>query len=223
MEIEELNLDDFDINTIEPPKYNINSYNDIELEDETYNENLKQDNNDKGFDRDLDDNDQDPDLDQDQESDSDDQELINISTLHNLEVNNIDEDIDENYVDIDECDNIIYSYPFFSLEGIDYEYRVTITDDTFILESVKCDDTKYDFNDCVSVIDEIYKSNIKTELDIIVNNKDIRNSENTVSEGIIDYTFENLSKEELKNKIDNNKVAVLYELYKEILYNLYDI
>ena len=149
-------------------------------------------------------------------------EDINNEVVNNEVVNNEVVKNDE-YIDIDECDNIIYSYPFFTLEGIDYEYRVNIVDNMFTLDSVKCDDNKLDFDDCVELIERIYEGDIESTLQMILKNIDLRDKNNILIEGIVDFTFDDISKEDLLIKVKNNKIYVLFELYKEILSNIYDL
>ena len=83
MNVELLNLDDFDINSFEPPNFKI-SENFEPLDDENFE-------------------------DDDEEFVTEDEDDIEIS-------------IDENDLDFeDEFDNVIYSYPFYTKDGIDYE------------------------------------------------------------------------------------------------------
>lgn len=189
MEVERLNLDDFDINTFEPPNFKIgDSFEPIselglELEQELTDE------------------------------DSEDQE-------EDIEIS-----IDENDLDFDEeFDNVIYSYPFYSKDGIDYEYRVTISDDELLLEQVKCDDSKPDFEESIQVFSEIYRGTLTEAFDLITKYIDLRDKKLVLQEGIIDYNFENHNGEVeiLKRKIENNKISVLFELYKEIIDSVYE-
>ena len=193
MEVENLNLEDFDINTFEPPNFNIEeNFEPIESEefDETESE-------------------------EDEETDED----IEIS----LDENDIS--FDENEMEFDDdFDNIIFSYPFYSKDGIDYEYRVTISDDEFLLEQVKCDDSKADFEESIQVFAEIFRGPLTEAFDYITKFIDLRDKSLVLQEGIIDYNFENHNGEVevLKKKIENNKVSVLFELYKEILDSVYE-
>ena len=186
MDVELLNLDDFDINSFEPPNFKI-SENFEPIDDENFE-------------------------DDDEEFVTEDEEDIEIS-------------IDENDLDFDdEFDNVIYSYPFYSKDGIDYEYRVTISDDELLLEQVKCDDSKPDFEESIQVFAEIYRGTLNEAFQFITKFVDLRDKKLVLQEGIIDYNFENLNGnvEILKNKIENNKVSVLFELYKEIIDSVYE-
>ena len=125
-------------------------------------------------------------------------------------------------LDLQDYDNVIYSYPFFTKDEVDYEYRVTITDEELLLEQVKCDDNQADFNECVEVFAEIYRGELIPTFELIQKNIDLRDKTTVLQEGIIDYNFEDSSdKEILKKKIENNKQSVLFELYKEIVDSVY--
>ena len=184
MEVEKLNLDDFDINTFEPPNFKISeSFEPIESED------------------------------------------LDMSMEESDEEDDIEINIDENEMDFDdEFDNVIYSYPFYSKDGLDYEYRVTISDDELLLEQVKCDDSKPDFEESIQVFAEIYRGQLNEAFEFITKFVDLRDKKLILQEGIIDYNFDNHNGEVeiLKNKIENNKISVLYELYKEIIDSVYE-
>ena len=184
MEVEKLNLDDFDINTFEPPNFKIGeSFEPIESED------------------------------------------LDMSMEESDEEDDIEINIDENEMDFDdEFDNVIYSYPFYSKDGLDYEYRVTISDDELLLEQVKCDDSKPDFEESIQVFAEIYRGQLNEAFEFITKFVDLRDKKLILQEGIIDYNFDNHNGEVeiLKKKIENNKISVLYELYKEIIDSVYE-
>ena len=202
MNIENLDLLDFDINTHEPPNYGKNFISlESESKDTEDSENIVENS-----------------------SDTEEEEHQNIkSTLENedLEINL--ENIENNdEFDLEECDNVIYSYPFFSKDNIDYEYRVTITDEELLLEQVKCDDSQLDFNDCVEVFAEIYRGDLVPTFELIQKNIDLRDQSKILQEGIIDYNFDEKNKEKLIAKIENNKISALFELYKEIVDSVYE-
>ena len=195
MEIETLDFSDFDINTFEPPNFRDNS-SFIPLDE--LEENC-----------DINKTIEEPDSDLEYDTDTD------------LEIQLDDEDdseFDENF------DNIIYSYPFYCKDDIDYEYRVTINEDELLIEQVKCDDSKIDFDDSVEVFSEVYRGPLNTAFDLISKNIDLRDSTTILQEGIIDYNFEefNGSVDVLKKKIEKNKISVLFELYKEIIDSVYE-
>lgn len=183
MNIETLNLDDFDISTHETPNFK-NDFTSIEGDNvdgmDEYIESESEPETDEEFEIDLDQN-------------------------------------ENGEFDIEECDNVIFSYPFYSKDNIDYEYRVTINDEELILEQVKCDDNQINFEDCVEVFSEIYRDDLATTFELINKNIDLRDKKTQLQEGIIDYNFNCEDTEVLKKKIENNKISVLFELYKEII------
>jgi hypothetical protein len=185
MEVEQLNIDDFDINQFEPPNFKIDSaFTTLNSDDD--------------------------------ESSSDESSEED----NELEIDIADDDIefDENF------DNVIYSYPFYSKDGIDYEYRITINADELLLEQVKCDDNKVDFDESIQVFAEIFRGSLEEAFELITKNIDLRDKEGILQEGIIDYNFEECSGnvDDLKSKIEQNKISVLFELYKEIIDSVYE-
>jgi len=200
MEVENLDLDNFDINTHEPPNYNSEMLSIDRIEDEAT----------------------------DYSSEEEDGEYTDDEVERDVEVFDDGEDLEislnddgENF-DLQDYDNVIYSYPFFTKDEVDYEYRVTITDEELLLEQVKCDDNQADFNECVEVFAEIYRGELIPTFELIQKNIDLRDKTTVLQEGIIDYNFEDSSdKEILKKKIENNKQSVLFELYKEIVDSVY--
>ena len=109
MEVENLDLDNFDINTHEPPNYNsemlsIERIDDEAEEDYSSEEEDVEYTDDEGGSEVLDDGD-------------------------DLEISLND---DGENLDLQDYDNVIYSYPFFTKDEVDYEYRVTITDEELL-------------------------------------------------------------------------------------------
>lgn len=203
MDIENLNLDSFDINDFEPPNFNISGeFTPLEnLNNEDYDE-YENDSND----------------DYSSDEDNELEEEIDAETV-DIDINQEnEEDFDENF------DNVIFSYPFYSKNGVDYEYRVTISNDELLMEQVKCDDNKIDFDNSVEVFSEIFRGTLEEGFSLIVKNIDLRDKKSELREGIIDYNFEEYKGdvETLKSKIENNKVSVLFELYKEIIDSVYE-
>jgi hypothetical protein len=203
MEVENLELDDFDINTHEPPNYNTDMLSIERIE---------------GVGDDAREEDYDEEYSDEEYTDDDNEELSD----GDMEIS-LNEENENGEIDFEEFDNVIYSYPFFSKDGIDYEYRVTITDEELLLEQVKCDDNQADFNECVEVFAEIYRGELIPTFEIIQNNQDLRDKTTVLQEGIIDYNFDECggNTEGLKQKIENNKQSVLFELYKEIVDSVY--
>jgi hypothetical protein len=203
MEIEQLELDNFDIDTFEPPNFSVSKeFVPLDEQEENFDINkiIEQ-----------------PDSDIESESEDEDEYEEEHYSGDNLEIDIEGEDLDFN----ENFDNIIYSYPFYCKDDIDYEYRVTINDDELLVEQVKCDDSKIDFEDSVEVFAEIYRGPLETAFDCITKNIDLRDGKTILQEGIIDYNFEG-NIEDLKQKIEKNKISVLFEMYKEIIDSVYE-
>ena len=199
MEVENLDLDNFDINTHEPPNYNSEMLSIEKIDDEAEEDYSSEE--------------------EDVEYTDDEGDCEVFDDGEDLEINLND---DGENLDLQDYDNVIYSYPFFTKDEVDYEYRVTITDEELLLEQVKCDDNQADFNECVEVFAEIYRGELIPTFELIQKNIDLRDKTTVLQEGIIDYNFEDSSdKEILKKKIENNKQSVLFELYKEIVDSVY--
>ena len=210
MDVEQLDLNDFDLNTYEPPNYKTCFETvDDDYEDGTVDDDYEDENGVELVDEYS-----------DEDSDDEGEGEEHMNTNRDIEI-----DLDEGEdIDMEECDNVIYSYPFFSKNDIDYEYRVTISDEELLLEQVKCDDNQLDFEACVEVFAEIYRGELTPSFELITKNIDLRDKKTVLQEGIIDYNFDdcNQDKEKLKQKIENNKVSVLFELYKEIVESVYE-
>ena len=199
MEVENLDLDNFDINTHEPPNYNSEMLSIDRIDDDAGEDYSSEE--------------------EDVEYTDDEGDCEVFDDGEDLEINLND---DGENLDLQDYDNVIYSYPFFTKDEVDYEYRVTITDEELLLEQVKCDDNQADFNECVEVFAEIYRGELIPTFELIQKNIDLRDKTTVLQEGIIDYNFEDSSdKEILKKKIENNKQSVLFELYKEIVDSVY--
>jgi hypothetical protein len=130
---------------------------------------------------------------------------------------NIGDDLDElieTGINMNELDdiNIYYSYPYFSDERYDFQYRLFIDNGEFILEDIKCDETDMETDSSVVVINTYPRCDLKKGLDIISNNYDFRQLDNnegmTISSDMINY--------DSSEDIENNKKIVLLELYKTI-------
>ena len=103
--------------------------------------------------------------------------------------------------------SFIYSYPYFNNNVYDYEFRVTVTDDKFILEEVRCNDEEIDFEKCIEIIKTSCNIPLSRAIQLINNDIDLRDEQTSLKniDGIIDL-----------NIIEQNKKVVLKELYQEI-------
>ena len=129
------------------------------------------------------------------------------------EINDIDElnDLNEFSTIDSDINNIIYSYPFYSDDVFDYEYRISLIDNNLILDEVKCDDNESDFDSCVIFVKNIFNKPLEEALNFIKNLK-----EECLDEVII-FDFKDKSEAEKENIIDNNRKIVLKELFTELM------
>ena len=112
--------------------------------------------------------------------------------------------------------NIIYSYPYYSDEKYEYEFRITIKDDNIILDELSCDDNTDNFDECIVDTKHLITKPINEIIELIKNNKDIRNGKDLIAKDYIDLDIDmnDINKEVL---LEENKKNVLKDLYNEIL------
>lgn len=111
--------------------------------------------------------------------------------------------------------NIFYSYPYFSRDEFDYQFRLFTENDELVLEDVKCNDTSEDDFNSIIVNSEVARIKINEGLELIRNNCDlISKKQITIDGDILNYDFEGHTDEQIKQILTNNKNIVLLELYK---------
>lgn len=139
--------------------------------------------------------------------------LDNTLIIEELSISeDLEELVESNDYYLEEDLNIFYSYPYYSADNFDYQYRLTL-DKSLILEEVKCDDNDNEFN----VLKTICDLELEKGLSMIYDSIDIRDeNENKleVTNDIVDFELK-----ESKNPhqiLENNKSIVLLELYKSI-------
>ena len=133
-----------------------------------------------------------------------------------IEELNLDDFDLELYNTDDDIFNIIYSYPYYSDEKYEYEFRISIKYDNIILDELICDDNTENFDECIVDTKHIITKPINEIIELIKNNKDIRNGKDIISKDYIDLDIDinDTNKEVL---LEENKKNVLKELYNEIL------
>ena len=133
-----------------------------------------------------------------------------------IEELNLDDFDLELYNTDDDIFNIIYSYPYYSDEKYEYEFRISIKYDNIILDELICDDNTENFDECIVDTKHIITKPINEIIELIKNNKDIRNGKDIISKDYIDLDIDinDTTKEVL---LEENKKNVLKELYNEIL------
>jgi len=129
--------------------------------------------------------------------------------LSNFDLNdlNINESIDESFK------NIIYSYPFYSDNDYDYEFRVTFENNNLILDEIKYDDNS-DFDDCIKIVANVLTKPIEKIMVLINDNIDIRDEKTKLINDIVSIINKSTANFDLELEI--NKKAILLELYKDI-------
>ena len=134
---------------------------------------------------------------------------IDTLDLKNFDINDISltESLDESFK------NIIYSYPFYSDDNYDYEFRVTFENNNLIIDEIKYDDNS-DFNDCIKLTSNIINKPIDYLKPLITKNIDIRDETTELTNDIV--AIINKSNPNFDIELENNKKAILLELYKDI-------
>ncbi len=111
--------------------------------------------------------------------------------------------------------NIFYSYPYFSRDEFDYQFRLFTENSELVLEDVKCNDTSDDEFNSIIVNSEVARIKINEGLKLIRNNCDlISKKQITIDGDILNYDFDGQSDSDIKKILMNNKNIVLLELYK---------
>ena len=140
--------------------------------------------------------------------------------LEDFDINNIG----SNTINEDDLDNecIIYSYPYYNEESFDYEFRVTVTENRFILDEVRCNDEEIDFEKCIEELKTVCDTNIDSAIELINKGIDLRDGQTPlhIENGFVNLNVANLNNDEKRNIIEQNKNVVLKELYQEILVSL---
>jgi hypothetical protein len=128
-------------------------------------------------------------------------------TQFNINDMNLNDSLDDSFK------NIIYSYPFYSVENYEYEFRVTFENNNLILDEIKYDDNS-NFDDCVKIVANILTKPIKHVLKLINENIDIRDEKTKLTNDIVSII--NSSTPNFDIELENNKKAILLDLYKDI-------
>ena len=109
--------------------------------------------------------------------------------------------------------NIIYSYPFYSDEDYDYEFRVTFVDDNLVLDEIKYNE-HLDFYECTHHETNVLNKPISELKDFINNDIDIRDEcTPLINEVLLCVEKDSPSFDEA---INENKKVVLRDLYVDI-------
>ena len=137
-------------------------------------------------------------------------EEIDIDLLNLKDLNESIESIDNG--DLLQIKNIIYSDPFLYDNNLEHGFKVHIIDDYIYLYEIIFDDNKITMDESIvkeTLITKIYKNEA---LKLIKQNIDIRDK-NT----ILNHEIVNLENNLSSDKLNENKKAVLKELYNIVI------
>mgnify|MGYP006076726551 FL=1 len=137
---------------------------------------------------------------------------LEIDTLYldDFDINDIqlDDNIDEDYM------NILYSYPYYSKDEYDYEFRISFEDNNLILDEVEYNEN-VEFDESTVIEKHILTKNINDIIHLLENNIDIRDEKTVLTHDILIMIDEN--NETFEEDLENNKKVVLKDLYTDIL------
>jgi len=136
---------------------------------------------------------------------------VKVLDLTDFDINSITNEIDISY----EQDDIYYSYPYYSRNDIDYQFRLTFIKDKIHIDEVKNDNNKdFDSVELLKTIKILDNEKFQEYLQTFI---DFRDNKTVLIDGIINLNIDKLDTNEKLNIIDNNKIYVLYELYNIFL------
>lgn len=134
--------------------------------------------------------------------DSDEETLVNVSNLD-------DESLPDEY-----DGDVFYSYPYYSNDNFDYQFRLILSSETIKLEDIKSNETDLNSTDSIKVLREYPELTFDKGFQMIQNIQDIRTGEViTLENDTINYSF---TRENAEVELEKNKKIVLAELYKSI-------
>jgi hypothetical protein len=134
--------------------------------------------------------------------DSDEETLVNVSNLD-------DESLPDEY-----DGDVFYSYPYYSNDNFDYQFRLILSSETIKLEDIKSNETDLNSTDSIKVLREYPELTFDKGFQMIQNIQDIRTGEViTLENDTINYSF---TRENAEVELEKNKKIVLAELYKTI-------
>ena len=140
---------------------------------------------------------------------------IKVLNLDDFDINDFSK---EDTIDIslmDEEISVFYSYPYYSHNDVDYQFRFSFNDNNVCIDEVKNDNSK-DF-DCLTILKNL--GNIDRDLfnEYLLNLIDFRDGTTKLIDGIINLNLELLDTNEKLRIIESNKIYVLYEIYNNFI------
>ena len=138
--------------------------------------------------------------------------------IEELNLDSDEESLTENLIEeiSDEYNgNIFYSYPYYSSNDFDYQFRITLLQESIKLEEIKCNETELNSLNTIIVTRAYTELSFDKGFQMIQNNIDLRTEEEIkIEKETINYT---ITAENAEKELENNKKVVLLELYKSIL------
>ena len=139
---------------------------------------------------------------------------IKVLNLDDFDINDYDNS-DTVDISLDDSNNIYFSYPYYSHNDIDFQYRFTFEDQHVSIDEVKIDNN-LDF-DNVILLKNVSNLDMVKFNEYLSNLIDFRDGKTILEDGIINLNLDLLNSNEKFNIISNNKKYVLYEIYNNFL------
>jgi hypothetical protein len=139
---------------------------------------------------------------------------IKILNLEDFDINDYDTN-DTIDVNLDKESNVFFSYPYFSYNDIDYQFRFTFDEQQVTIDEIKTDN-KLDFDNVIltKTISNLRLEKFDNYLSKLI---DFRDGQTILEDGVINFNLDGLDNDKIAETINNNKKYVLYEIYNIFL------
>ena len=136
-------------------------------------------------------------------------EELNLESDEEILTKNLTEEISDEY-----NGDVFYSYPYYSSNDFDYQFRITLSPESIKLEETKSNETEINSLNTIIVTREYPELSFDKGFQMIQNDIDLRTEEEIkIEKDTINYT---ITAENAEKELENNKRIVLLELYKSI-------
>lgn len=136
-------------------------------------------------------------------------EELNLESDEEILTKNLTEEISDEY-----NGDVFYSYPYYSSNDFDYQFRITLSPESIKLEETKSNETELNSLNTIIVTREYPELSFDKGFQMIQNDIDLRTEEEIkIEKDTINYT---ITAENAEKELENNKRVVLLELYKSI-------
>ena len=136
-------------------------------------------------------------------------EELNLESDEETLTNILTEEISDEY-----NGDVFYSYPYYSSNDFDYQFRITLSPENIKLEETKSNETELNSLNTIIVTREYPELSFDKGFQMIQNDIDLRTEEEIkIEKDTINYT---ITAENAEKELENNKRVVLLELYKSI-------